>query len=161
MLDPDRVAAMVDWSTRLLPRPEYELFALLSVFASRFELDAVESLVAAMPEPPSKPVAPMLADLIDASLVAVAETSDPPQYRMLTVLRAEAARILHASGWTQAARMAHVRWIVDLTDLAARDVTGPRCVSALASLDRYHPGPRDRLEKRSGRAGPRPRLADQ
>ncbi len=138
MLDPDRVTAMVDWSTRLLPRPEYELFAMLSVFASRFELDAVESLVAAMAEPPSKPVAPMLADLVDASLVAVAETSDPPQYRMLTVLRAEAARILHASGWTQAARMAHVRWIVDLTDLAARDVTGPRCVSALATLDRYH-----------------------
>ena len=44
------------------------------------------------------PVAPMLADLVDASLVTVAESSDPPQYRMLTVVRAEAARILNASG---------------------------------------------------------------
>ncbi len=138
MLDPDRVTAMVDWSTRLLPRPEYELFALLSVFASRFELDAVESLAAAMPEPPSMPVAPMLADLVDASLVTVADTSDPPQYRMLTVVRAEAARILHDSGLTGAARRAHVRWVVDLTDRAARDVTGPRNAGALATLDRYH-----------------------
>ena len=138
MLDPDRVTAMVDWSTRLLPGPEYELFALLSVFASPFELDAVESLAGAMPEPPSMPVAPMLADLVDASLVTVAETSDPPQYRMLTVVRAEAARILHDSGWTGAARMAHVRWVVDLTDQAARDVTGPRSAGALATLNRHH-----------------------
>ncbi len=137
MLDPDRVTAMVDWSTRLLPRPEYELFALLSVFAARFELDAVESLASAMPEPPSMPVAPMLADLVDASLVTVAESSDPPQYRMLNVVRAEAARILNASGCSEAARMAHVRWVVDLTDLAARDVTGPRSVDAFATLNRY------------------------
>ncbi len=137
MLDPDRVTAMVDWSTRLLPRPEYELFALLSVFASRFELDAVESLAAAMPEPPPMPVAPMLADLVDASLVTVTDTSDPPRYRMLTVVRAEAARILNVSGRAEAARLAHVRWVVELTERAARDVTSPRSVGALATLDRH------------------------
>ena len=161
MLDPDRLTAMMDWSTRLLPRPEYDLFALLSVFTSRFELDAVESLAAAMPEPPSMPVAPMLADLVEASLVTVAETSDPPLYRMLTVVRAEAARILQASGWTERCPPgAHP---------VGRRPHGPGRAgrhrpSERGCLRRSQPvsgGPRGRLASGSGRARPRPRLADQ
>ena len=148
MLDADRVSGMVDWSTRLLPRPERDLFALLSVFTSRFGLDDVESVSSAMPDPPPTPVAALLADLIDASLVSVAETADPVQYHLLAVVRAESARMLEASDRAFAARRAHTSWVAALTERVAWDCTGPRSLSALATLDRH----REDVEIALGRA---------
>ncbi len=77
----------------------------------------------------------MLAELAASSLVATRELPGGPRYRMLTVVRTQASRMLAESGRTHQVGQAHARWVATLTRQAAADWTGP---AAAAALQRLH-----------------------
>ncbi|QMU68410.1 BTAD domain-containing putative transcriptional regulator [Streptacidiphilus sp. P02-A3a] len=77
--------AVVDWSWDLLDKPERLLLARLSVFAGGWTLDAAEQ-VCVDEWLPSAEIAPLLASLVDKSLVQASLESSAPRYRMLETI---------------------------------------------------------------------------
>ena len=69
------LAAAVDWSFRLLPEPEQELFARLSVFAGGCDARAAHRVC--LPDTDEDTAVDLLARLVDRSLV-VAQRAGPP-----------------------------------------------------------------------------------
>jgi predicted ATPase/pimeloyl-ACP methyl ester carboxylesterase/DNA-binding SARP family transcriptional activator/DNA-binding CsgD family transcriptional regulator len=142
------VRALVDRSCALLQPSVQELFAELSVFVGRFDLLAADGVVrrsrgpvAGDPVPagpvPADSVAGMLAALVDASLVSCDLEAGTVRYRLLGVLRAQAARRLAQSGRAAALRRAHAEWIAGLTEQASQDQTGPNGASTFHRLEAY------------------------
>ena len=107
--------AVLDRSWTLLTRSEQELLARLSVFASDFDLDAVEHAGGSA-------AVTRLAGLADASLLHVTHEHGQARYRMLAIVRVFAAERLRADGAAGPARTAHARWIRDLAQAAAADI---------------------------------------
>ena len=131
------IQALVDWSCALLRDGERDLFAALSVFPGEFGLEAVSRLVVGMRTEGTERDAPTeLAELVDSSLVSARERDNGLTYRLLTVVRVEAARRLAESGHAQLAGGAHARWVAELTGEAADDCTGPNATAALLRLRR-------------------------
>ena len=127
--------ALTTWSCNLLPDDQRDLFATLSVFPGEFDLQAAQGAARGLRAPASgAAVTDMLADLVDASLVATRDATPGPRYRMLTVVRTHALRMLDESGRTHQADHAHARWIATLTGQAATDWTGPAAAAALQRL---------------------------
>ena len=127
--------ALTAWSCNLLPADQRDLFATLSVFPGEFDLQAARGVACGLRAPASgAAVAGMLADLVDASLVATRDATPGPRYRMLTVVRTHALRMLDESGRRRQAVHAHARWIATLTGQAATDWTGPAAAAAVQRL---------------------------
>ena len=122
--------AVLDRSWTLLTRSEQELLIRLSVFAAGFDLDAVEHA--------GGPAAAMrLARLADASLLHVTHEHGQARYRMLAIVRAFAAEQLRARAAAGPARTAHARWIRDLAEAAAADVSAGGAGEPLHRLLEY------------------------
>ena len=83
------VRAAIDWSYDQLDEPERVVFERLSVFAGRFELDAVEQVVNVGDV--GRDTAEVLASLVDKSMV-VADGIGVARFRMLEPLRQYAKR---------------------------------------------------------------------
>ena len=107
--------AVLGRSWTLLTRGEQELLARLSVFASGFDLDAVEHVGGLA-------AAALLARLAEASLLHVMHEHGQARCRMLAIVRAFAAERLRADGAAGPVRTAHARWVRDLAQAAAADV---------------------------------------
>src|SRR6266542_3339052 len=78
--------ATLDWSHGLLSEPECVIFQRLAVFAGGWSLEAAEA-VCARGEVEPRDVLPMLAQLVDRSLVQVEERAGRARYRLLEPVR--------------------------------------------------------------------------
>src|SRR3712207_3974509 len=79
------LAAAVDWSFRLLPAAEQDLFARLSVFAGGFDARAAHRVCA--PDDTEDGTFHALTRLVDRSMVVAHRTGDRTRYRVLETLR--------------------------------------------------------------------------
>jgi predicted ATPase/DNA-binding SARP family transcriptional activator len=112
--------AVVDWSWDLLDPPERTLLRRLAVFRGGWTLEAVEAVCTDPPSvpgqerqgPPIDPadVAPLLASLVDKSLVLAELTADSERYRMLETISEYAADRLDESGERTAAERRHLTY---------------------------------------------------
>jgi hypothetical protein len=113
VLDPARggdrsnaVRATVEWSYRLLDPAAQRLLDRLAVCRGGFGLDALTHL---RETPDSEP---LLAELVDASLVVSDLTTDPPRYRLLETVRHVGLAHLGPDR-ERDARAAHAAWMLD------------------------------------------------
>ncbi|WP_165966724.1 BTAD domain-containing putative transcriptional regulator, partial [Actinomadura sp. 7K507] len=128
---PGDLHAVIDWSYRLLTPAQRELLALLTVFPSDFDPEAVEGLTAAHH---GRPATGHLSALVESSLLATHPAERAVRYRMLAVVRAFAAARLRDTGGETAARRTYLRWVRRWTERAAADCAGPDSVEAFARL---------------------------
>lgn len=116
----DGLAAVVTWSYELLEPDQQTLLDCLSVFTGDFTAEAVTGLVAHVPSWCGE-AAPVLAELVESSLVAHHETGGGSRYRLLEMVRAFAARSLTASGRDGEVGAAHGLWVRDLVTRIRED----------------------------------------
>jgi non-specific serine/threonine protein kinase len=105
--------ASVEWSYDLLAAPEQALLRCLSVFAGGWTLDAAEQ-VCSGEDIPREQVLPVLASLVNKSLVAVDDDAEGRRYRFLETVRQYASRRLHAAGDADRVRERHFASVLDL-----------------------------------------------
>jgi predicted ATPase len=112
-----------EWSYDLLAAEEQALFATLAVFAGDFGIEAAEAVVRTQPH--ARPVADVLEDLVDRSLVEVDHRSTGTRYRVLETLRAFGDEQLRNSGRHDEISRCHAEYFVARADEAARGIQGP------------------------------------
>jgi predicted ATPase/class 3 adenylate cyclase len=103
----------VQWSYEMLDAPHRELFQRLAVFPASFDLDAAE-LVCSDDTIARHDVAPLLADLVDKSLVATQLDAGLPVHSMLETLREFAADRLAERADAPPMRLRHAAWIAGI-----------------------------------------------
>ena len=86
--------AAIDWSYRLLSRPEQELFTRLAVFAVGFTFEAAESLCSR--KGLGGDVLDLLESLVDKSLVQRVDAKTGPRFKMLESIADYARELLQA-----------------------------------------------------------------
>jgi predicted ATPase len=118
------LVAAVDWSYRLLDEPERTLFARLSVFAGGFDLEAAHGVCGG--ETADDDTLELLAGLVEKSMVDVDHGPGATRYRLLETMRQYGRDRLDARGELDATRGRHARYLVDLTERAARGLLGPQ-----------------------------------
>jgi non-specific serine/threonine protein kinase len=128
----------IDWSYDLLPENERALFRRLSVFAGRFDLQAVEAICGDSLD--------AIEHLVDKSLVIVEQLSDETlRYRLLESLRHYAAERLAELGEEADARERHLTYYLDVAERAyARRIEDE--AASLALLDANHDDFRSALQ---------------
>lgn len=152
--------ATMDWSSELLSEPERVLFRRLAVFSGGWTLDAAEAVCAVGPSGgpadasdgglPAERVLPLLAQLIDRSLVEVAEHEGAARYRFLEPIRQYAGERLRAAGEEAAFVRRHRAWLAELVERAEAEWRGEHQASWLARLDAEHDNLRAALDRRAG-----------
>ncbi|WP_280155392.1 LuxR C-terminal-related transcriptional regulator [Piscinibacter sp. XHJ-5] len=106
----------IAWSYRLLPAPDRDLLATVSVFAAWFDVSATLAVLEAGTR--RFDAADSLARLADHSLVLV-EPGQPTRYRLLETIRQFGAEQLNALGRSEKVHERHRRWCgVALAQLA-------------------------------------------
>jgi predicted ATPase len=123
---PDRhrtMRATIDWSVGLLPPEQRALLEDLGVFATRFTLEAVESIGRGRMWDGLGLDA--LSELVDASLVTQAEIGGRPTFSLLAIMREYAIGRLKERGEADAMRVAHADYYVALVHRIAPDLRGP------------------------------------
>lgn len=114
------LAAAIEWSYRLLAKPEQLLFARMSVFAGGADLSAVHA-VCAEPGTTEAESLDLVAALVDKSMVEAVGRDGATRYRVLETLRAHGRERL-AEGEPIGRR--HAGHFVDLAEVAARAAQG-------------------------------------
>jgi predicted ATPase/class 3 adenylate cyclase len=95
--------ATIDWSYGLLVPAEADLLDRLSVFAGGFDIAAADS-VAGVADEPHGQIMPLLARLVDQSLVSVVSGGAHRRFRLLQTIRDAAVDRLHNAGeWERTA----------------------------------------------------------
>jgi non-specific serine/threonine protein kinase len=105
--------ASVEWSHQLLSEPERALLRRLAVFAGSWSLSATEA-VCAGPPVESGQAAPLLAALVDKSLVQAEDSPTGTRYRLLEAIKAFAAEQLALCGEPEAVRTRHGTYFAEL-----------------------------------------------
>lgn len=137
--------ATVEWSYRLLPRDEQQLFRRLGGFTGGFELDALQHVVGALGGSAPRAVG-HLASLVDRSMVVADQGATTTRFRLLDTLRAFAQAEAHEHGETDAVADAHADWVASLTDVDhVAWMTGP-CHRQALRLEREVPNWRAAFE---------------
>lgn len=133
--------ALIDWSYELLTQPEKALLARLSVFAGGWTFPAAEALG-------GTDVLDLLPDLVNKSLVLVAEDQSPSQrrFRFLETIRQYASDRLFESGEAENARNQHLDYFADFARFGNQKLMGPEQRGWLARLEREHDNLRVALE---------------
>ncbi|MBV9601491.1 MAG: hypothetical protein JOZ87_32170, partial [Chloroflexi bacterium] len=129
--------AAIDWSYGLLTASEQRLFNRLSVFAGGWTLPAAEAVCAGPDEEDIRPgeVLPLLARLVDKSLVLVEFAQDEARYRLLEVLRQYGEERLEERNEGELTRRRHATLCVDLARAADPELWGPSVDACQAKLD--------------------------
>ncbi|WP_237404554.1 ATP-binding protein [Actinacidiphila reveromycinica] len=124
----------IGWSHELCTPAERLLWARLSVFAGRFDLEAVE-YVCAGPDLPEADIAESLAGLVAQSVVArEADPDGGTRYRMLESVREYGASWLAALEDGQRMRRRHRDWYLGLATWCELDWFGPRQAEVAARV---------------------------
>ncbi|HUG55592.1 MAG TPA: LuxR C-terminal-related transcriptional regulator [Candidatus Limnocylindrales bacterium] len=105
------IRAAIDWSHAFLSETERRVLRRAGVFAGSFTLAAVEA-VCADEHLQTADVLPILASLVDRSLVRSDTTQSPARYSLLEVLRQYARERLIASGEADLAEERRARFFV-------------------------------------------------
>jgi predicted ATPase/DNA-binding winged helix-turn-helix (wHTH) protein len=113
--------ATIDWSYQLLEPRERALLRRASVFAGGFTLEAVQA-VAAADAVAAGDVFPVLARLVDKSLLRYEDQGQPGRYRMLETIREYAERRLVEAGEQADARARHLDWHLRLAEQSGAHV---------------------------------------
>lgn len=111
---------LVDWSYHLLEPSAQQLFRRLSTFAGSFDLEAVEQ-VCGYGDVPRESVAPVLASLVDKSIVQ-AHAGPRTTFRLLETLRDYGIALAGDERVELAQR--HGAWIMEICERAAAGVQG-------------------------------------
>ena len=127
--------AALDWSYKLLSKPEQELLRRLSVFTSGFSLEAAEAVGATDSD---NEVIYLLEGLVEQSLVEANPDpgSEVGHYGMLEPVRQYALERLEESGEAEELRLHHARYYLALVEAAEPELMGARQVEWLDRLER-------------------------
>ncbi|MFH0516938.1 ATP-binding protein [Streptomyces sp. M41] len=136
----------VGWSHELCTPEERLLWARLSVFAGRFDLDAVE-YVCAGHGLHCDDVLDVLGELLAQSVVTREETPVGVRYRMLDTLRAYGAEWLEATGDAARLRRRHRDWYLGLATWCELDWFSSRQDEVAARVEADLPNLRCALEQ--------------
>jgi predicted ATPase/DNA-binding SARP family transcriptional activator len=109
------LAAVVEWSYRLLKPSEQRAFRALGVFSGGFELDAARHVWSALGHDDTE-ATNLLVSLVDRSMVVAEPGVDGTRFRLLDTLRAYALDQLHRRDETTTAVAAQASWIASITD---------------------------------------------
>ncbi|GHH21078.1 ATP-binding protein [Streptomyces lanatus] len=135
----------VGWSHELCTPEERLLWARLSVFAGRFDLDAVEYVCAGQGLH-ADDVLDVLSELLAQSVLAREETEAGVRYRMLDTIRAYGAEWLTAMGDAARLRRRHRDWYLGLTTWCELEWFSPRQGEVAARVEAELPNLRCALE---------------
>jgi non-specific serine/threonine protein kinase len=105
--------ASIEWSHQLLSEPERALLCRLAVFADGWSLSAAEA-VCTCPPVESGQAAPLLAALVDKSLVQAEDSPTGTRYRLLEAIKAFASEQLALRGEPEAVRARHGTYFAEL-----------------------------------------------
>ncbi|GAB4192060.1 MAG: BTAD domain-containing putative transcriptional regulator [Roseiflexaceae bacterium] len=125
--------AAIDWSHGLLAAPERLLFRRLAVFAGGWTLEAAEAVCAGTDLPQAE-VLPLLAQLVDKSLVVARDTGGTRRYLLLETIRQYALEQLAGAGEEAALRERHQGWCLGLAAQGQDELSGPQQVRWLERL---------------------------
>ncbi len=127
----------IEWSYDLLADDERALFNRLAVFAGGWSLDAAETVCAddALTRPA---ILPLLARLVDCSLVVVDQSATEARYRLLETLRDYAAERLLEAGEDAALRERHRAWCLTLAEQGEHDIWQAQQLECVRRLEREH-----------------------
>lgn len=132
--------AVVDWSYALLETPEQRVFEALFAFSGGCSLDAAQA-VCSDASTPAAEVIPLLANLVDRSLV-LAQLDDQEgvatRYRMLETLRQYARERAEARGDARAIQDRHAEYFLGLAERAAPTLSIARRDTDVMVLEREH-----------------------
>jgi predicted ATPase/DNA-binding winged helix-turn-helix (wHTH) protein len=131
------LAALLDWSFRLLSPDEQQLLAWLGVFVQGWTVDAVVALAEALGRDPESMV-DLLTGLANKSLVTVNRGPSPPRYRLLESVREFALAQLLASDEETRARQAHLAYVCRMAASAHQDMVSGRMRERVALLLHEH-----------------------
>ncbi|MEV0911073.1 ATP-binding protein [Streptomyces hokutonensis] len=135
----------IGWSHELCTPEERLLWARLSVFAGRFDLEAAE-YVCGGDGLPSDGVLDVLSELLAQSVVVREETLTGLRYRMLDTIRAYGADWLEATGDAARLRRRHRDWYLGLATWCELDWFSPRQGEVAARVEAELPNLRGALE---------------
>ncbi|MGX9887743.1 ATP-binding protein [Streptomyces sp. NPDC002276] len=135
----------IGWSHELCTPEERLLWARLSVFAGRFDLEAAE-YVCGGDGLPSDSVLDVLSELLAQSVVVREETATGLRYRMLDTIRAYGADWLEATGDAARLRRRHRDWYLGLATWCELDWFSPRQGEVAARVEAELPNLRGALE---------------
>ncbi|MFJ9724467.1 ATP-binding protein [Streptomyces sp. NPDC101209] len=135
----------IGWSHELCTPRERLLWARLSVFAGRFDLEAVEYVCAGLGLD-ADDVLDVLTELLAQSVVAREETPAGVRYRMLDTVRAYGADWLEATGDAARLRRRHRDWYLGLAIWCELDWFSPRQDEVAARVEAELPNLRCALE---------------
>src|SRR5262249_41050882 len=107
--------ATLDWSYALLPPEEQRLFRRLAIFAGGCTVEAAEA-VGAGDGIAAEDILPLLAQLVDRSLVLVDESAGPPRYRLLEIVRQYAWERLVTGGEAAGIARRHTTYYARLVE---------------------------------------------
>lgn len=135
----------IGWSHELCTPEERLLWARLSVFAGRFDLEAAE-YVCGGDGLPADDVLDVLSELLAQSVVVREETPTGVRYRMLDTIRAYGADWLEATGDAARLRRRHRDWYLGLATWCELDWFSPRQGEVAARVEAELPNLRGALE---------------
>ncbi|MCX5058507.1 MULTISPECIES: regulator [unclassified Streptomyces] len=135
----------IGWSHELCAPRERLLWSRLSVFAGRFELEAVE-YVCSGDGLAADDVLDVLTELLAQSVLAREDTPAGVRYRMLDTVRAYGAEWLEATGDAARLRRRHRDWYLGLATWCELDWFSPRQAEVATRVEVELPNLRSALE---------------
>ncbi len=136
----------IAWSYDLLTSPQQEFFRQLGVFSGGADLDAITAVIKTEADPGGTDPLDMVADLVDASLVTVIETSDgEPRVRMLETVRAYTLDQLTESGELEPLQARHTHHYLAVAEDLNPQLEGEQHASARSRLEAEHDNLREAL----------------
>ncbi|MGM1060898.1 helix-turn-helix transcriptional regulator [Saccharothrix sp. Mg75] len=118
------VRATLDWSYGLLAEPLRQMWALLSVFAGGFDLDAAAAVSESRGIDRAE-VRSLLTRLKRKSLLVVDQRGPSTRFRLLETIRLYGEELVEASGESMKLRCAHANYFLSLAERAAEQWLGP------------------------------------
>ncbi|UMP06783.1 LuxR C-terminal-related transcriptional regulator [Amycolatopsis sp. EV170708-02-1] len=125
--------AAIEWSYGLCTQEEQRVWALLSVFAGSFDLDAAEA-VCTEDDGEHTDVLDVVAGLVDKSILIGRRSGDAMRYQLLSSLRDYGLEKLAELGTVLAARRRHRDHYLRLAEACERQWFGPRQLEIAGSL---------------------------
>lgn len=129
------VRATVEWSYNLLDDDERRLLLEIGIFTGGFTLEAAEVVRAEVPAQRHE-LLPLLASLVNKSLVSSEKTGTGVRYSILESVRGFARERLRADKALDTVARRHARWLAEVADRIGGQVIAPDVqVELLADLD--------------------------